>query len=172
MTTKPQQNVEIVHSNQAQILPYRKEELIVDVVDNPVNPGKVSVTRNTRDDPLIRLKAGGYIDAAQYCAGRHWQQCWYDSEIGSVHAVDTTKEPVDGKGPTRPPFTDKQRKALEQLQRAAVILGFEGDRIVREILADRMSLQMVSDRHHRPKKYIGQRFREALESMAKLWSYA
>jgi hypothetical protein len=172
MPTKPQQNVEIVHDRQAKVSGPRETGVVVDVVDNPYGPGKISVTQSTRDDPLAGMHARRFIDAAQYAAGRHWQQCWEDSEIGAIRAIDTTKEPVDGTGPPRAPFTDKQREAFRELQMAALVLGYEGDRIIREVLAERMSLMMVSIRHHRPKKYIGMRFREALESMAKLWNYA
>jgi hypothetical protein len=176
MTTKPQQNVEIVHGRrvgeETGILPYRSEGLVADVVDSPDFAGKISVTRNVQDDPVAGMYARRFIDAAQLAAARHWQQAWEAAQIGQIQAVDTTKEPVDGTGPPRPPFTDKQREAFKELQMAALVLGYEGDRIIREVLAERMSLMMVSIRHHRPKKYIGMRFREALESMAKLWSYA
>jgi hypothetical protein len=173
MTTKPQQNVDVIHSNELQILPYRKEELVVDVVDNPVNPGKVSVIRNCQDDPLAGMMARRFIDSAQFAAGRHWQQCYEDSEIGAVRAIDPTKEPVQGgKGPSCMPFTDKQRDAFRELQRASVVLGYEGDRIIREVLASRCQLSAVALKHRRSKKYIGRRFKECLETMAKLWSYA
>jgi hypothetical protein len=171
MTTKPQQNVDIVHDRRAEILPFQDTGVAVDVVEDPYGVGKISVLRSTRDDPLAGMRARGFIDDAQFAAGRHWQQCWEDAQIGQIRAVDTTKEPVQG-GPTCTPFTDKQREAFRELQLASVILGYEGDMIIREVLAQRMSLKDVGLKHHRPKKYIGMRFREALESMAKLWSYA
>src|SRR3974390_2897019 len=105
MTTKPQQNVEIVHDRRAELLPFRDTETAVEVVDDPYGPGKIDVVRSVRDDPLAGLRARRFIDEAQFVAGRHWQQCWEDSEIGQVRAIDTTKEPVDGgKGPSCPPF--------------------------------------------------------------------
>ena len=61
--------------------------------------------------------------------------------------IDPTKEPVDGKGPPPAPFTDKQRKACIALREAAVMLGYEGDRITRAILGERATLREVSIRH-------------------------
>jgi hypothetical protein len=170
MTTKPQQNMEIVHDRQAEV---EGIGMVVDVVDNPYGAGKISVTRSTRDDPLAGMHSRGVIDAAQYAAGRHWQRAWEDSEIGAVRAVDTTREPVDGCGAMHSPFSDKQRDAFKELQMASVVLGFEGDMIVREVLGNqRMPIAAVAQRHGRPKKFMGQRFRECLEALAKLWSYA
>ena len=172
MTQKPQQNVEIVHDRRAEPLPFQHTETAVDTVPDPYGVGTISVLRSTRDDPLAGMFARRFIDSAQFAAGRHWQQCWEAAQIGQIRAVDTTKEPVDGKGPACTPFTDKQREAFRELQLASVVLGYEGDCIIREVLAGRLSLKDVGIKHHRPKKYIGMRFREALESMAKLWSYA
>jgi hypothetical protein len=172
MSQKPQQNVEIVHDRRAEILPFQDTGVATDCVDDPYGVGKINVIRSVRDDPLAGMHSRRFIDDAQFAAGRHWQQCWEDSEIGQVRAIDTTKEPVDGGGASCTPFTDKQREAFRELQLASVVLGYEGDMIIREVLAQRMSLKDVGLKHHRPKKFIGQRFRECLESMAKLWSYA
>jgi hypothetical protein len=118
------------------------------------------------------MHSRGVIDAAQYAAGRHYQRAWEQAEIGSIRAIDPTKEPVDGKGPTCQMFTDRQKEAFQELQRASLILGFEGDCIVREVLCQRSQIAAVALRHGRPKKFMGQRFRECLEALAKLWSYA
>jgi hypothetical protein len=89
-----------------------------------------------------------------------------------VRAIDPTKEPVDGKGPPTTPFTDLQRKAMLELRHVAIVLGWEGDRLVRDILGDRVQLADAAVRRGRSKKYIGIRFRECLETMAKMWCFA
>ena len=119
MTTKPQQNVEIVHDRQAKVSGPQETGVVVDVVDNPYGPGKISVTQSTRDDPLAGLHARRFIDAAQYAAGRHWQQCWEDSEIGAIRAIDTTKEPprvldLDYKDDNKIPSSKKKLKDVEK----------------------------------------------------------
>ena len=159
---------------QAQILPFHAHGIAVDIVADPYgqNGEQISVVRNIKDDPLAGMLARRQIDQAQFIAGRTWQRYWEDSEIGCVRAVDPTKEPVDGKSPPRSPFTDKQQHAFSELQQVRGILGQEGNTIVCEILGQRVQLEMVAQWHARPKPYIGMRFRECLESMAKLWCYA
>jgi hypothetical protein len=132
----------------------------------------ITVLRATRDDPLAGMLARGQIDLAQFEAGREWQRHWEDAQIGAVKAIDPTREPVDGKGPARSPYTEKQHKAMQELTTVQVLLGFEGTHLVREILGERLSLEVVANRHGRPKKYIGQRFKECLETLAKMWGFA
>jgi hypothetical protein len=112
------------------------------------------------------------IDRAQFEAGRRWQELWEAAEIGAVKAIDPTKEPVDGTGPARSPFSDRQKKAFEELNVAMTMLGYEGHQIVHSVLGLRMQLVDVASQRGRPAKYIGQRFRETLETLAKLWGFA
>jgi hypothetical protein len=162
-----------IHDRLAEISPRQREGVVTEVVEDPYKRGEnIRVLRATRDDPLAGLHARGSIDTAQLAAGRVWQRHWENAQIGSVRAIDPTKEPVDGKGPPPAPFTDRQRMAFKELSKAALMLGYEGDRIVRAILGERETLLAVAIRHHRSKKYIGQRFRECLETMARMWMLA
>jgi hypothetical protein len=132
----------------------------------------ITVLRATRDDPLAGLLARRSIDLAQYEAGREWQRHWEAAQIGAVKAIDPTREPVDGKGPARSPYSEQQREAMTELRTVAVTLGYVGDRLVRDILGERVSLEDAAKRRGRSRKYIGLRFREALETMAKMWCFA
>jgi hypothetical protein len=134
--------------------------------------GTITVLRATRDDPLAGMLARGQIDLAQFNAGRDWQRYWENAAVGAIRAIDPTKEPVDGKGAAPEALTDRQRDAIEELRVVGITLGFEGDRLVRDILGDRISLQESAERRGRSRKYIGQRFREVLETLAKRWGYA
>jgi hypothetical protein len=118
------------------------------------------------------MLARGSIDLAQYAAGREWQRYWEDAQIGTVRAIDPTREPVDGKGPQRSPYTEKQREAMSELRSVMAKLGYEGNRLVRDILGDRMPLELAAQHRGRSRKYIGLRFRETLETMAKVWGFA
>lgn len=172
-TTKHPRNVEIIHDRLAEIPELQRAGVVTAVVDDPYEPGSnIAVLRATRDDPLAGMFSRGSIDLAQMSAGRKWQQHWEDAEIGAVRAIDPTKEPVDGKGPPPAPFTERKRLAMLELRQVSIVLGWEGNRIVNEILGDRLGLFIVAERHNKPKKYMGQRFRECLETMAKMWMLA
>lgn len=164
---------ETIHDRLAEVPTQQRQGIVQDLVENPYKHGEtIRVMRATKDDPLAGMHARGWIDTAQLGAGRIWQRHWENAAIGAVKAIDPTKEPVDGKGPIPAAFTDKQRKACMALRQAAIMLGDEGDKLVREILGERRELVMVALRHNRAKKYIGQRFRECLETLAKMWMLA
>jgi len=148
--------------------------LALDLVQNPYadHTELIAVVRNVRDDPLAGMYSRRFIDSAQFHAGRTWQAHWEDSEVGTVRAIDPTKEPVDGKGPTPAPFTDKQKNAFVELHMAGRLLGYEGNLLVQDVLGRRLQIAHAAQLRSRPTKYVGQRFRECLETMAKLWSYA
>jgi hypothetical protein len=59
---------------------------------------KIAVTASLRDDPLGKLYARRQIDEAQYRVGLMLTEFFELAEIGSVQAVDSSKEPVDGRG--------------------------------------------------------------------------
>lgn len=164
---------ETIHDRLAEVPTQQRQGIVQDLVENPYKRGEnIRVIRATRDDPLAGLHSRGFIDMAQLSAGRIWQRHWENAAIGAVKAIDPTKEPVDGKGPTPAAFSDRQRKACMELRQAAIMLGWEGDRIVREVLGERGELATVAQRHRRSRKYIGQRFRHCLEVLAKLWMLA
>ncbi len=145
-------------------------------VDDPTEKGKTQpAVRSLRDDPLAGMYSRSQIDSAQFQAGRYWQKAYEGAEIGSVRAIDTTKEAVDG-GRFFGPDTDKQSKSLADLNASFRELGKEGSAIVRDILGARMSIKMAAASRGLTSKseqeYIGRRFRECLETLAILWGYA
>jgi hypothetical protein len=146
------------------------------IVDDPYEiGGKIFAIASMRDDPLARLHARGQIDDAQYAAGRHWQKLFGDSEVGGLKAMDTTKEPVDGGG-FSDPITDRQRRAVAGLIRATKALGLEGEALVRDILGRRWFIEQAAAARglhtQRGIDYLGRRFRECLETIAKEFGYA
>jgi hypothetical protein len=147
---------------------------VVDVVENPLdaNRGFIRVLRATKDDPLAGLLARGQIDLAQHGAGRRWQQYWEDVEGHAMRAIDPTREPVDGRAAAVSPFADRRLTAVYELRACTEALGWEGDRIVRLVLAERMQINAVATQLERPARYMGTRFRECLETMAKRWHLA
>ena len=165
---------EVIHDRRAEIPAIQAQHTVAAVVRDPYSEigENITVLRATRDDPLAGMLARQQIDQAQFESGRAWQGLWEAAEVGAMRGIDPTKEPVDGKGAAASPFTDRQREAFNELRMVSLTLGFEGDRLVRQILGERMSLQDVAEQRHKQKKYIGQRFRECLETMAKMWGLA
>lgn len=148
------------------------------VVDDPyaTYPGeKIRVTLSTRDDPLAEMRARKQIDEAQFIVGRLWQTHHENSEIGGVKAIDPTKEAVDG-GRMAEPLGEIQIRAFRRLNEARTALGFQGHYLISCILGERLSVQQTSTRlgltTEREFNYISRRFRECLETLAKLWGYA
>jgi hypothetical protein len=136
---------------------------------------QTNVAMSLRDDPLGRLWARQQIDDAKYQAGRKWQSDYEAAEIGAVGAIDTTKEPVDGrKFPDL--VTDKQRKAIKAISDAGAVLGIEGDALIRDILGKRMWMEQVAAsrgfHNQRTVDYFARRFRECLETLALFYGYA
>jgi hypothetical protein len=147
------------------------------VVDDPYSTlgEKITVLRSVRDDPLAGMHSRRQIDDAMLAAGRMWQRYHEHSEIGGVSAIDPAKEAVDG-GRIPEPITDRQIKAFRELARADRELGQEGCALVRDILGKRMSIGAAAHRRGltsvRQITYLGRRFRESLDILAKLWGLA
>lgn len=164
-----------VHDRRASNLPANAMVRVV-TVDDPYEAGaKIAAVASLRDDPLGRLRARKQIDEAQYRAGRDMQALYERAEIGKVMAVDTTKEPVDCGGAPEV-LTDGQQRAIKEIIRLERVLGLEGSALVRDVLAERMFIEQCAAtrgmvrRHER--EYLGRRFRECLETLAKELHYA
>lgn len=142
------------------------------VVDDPLQRGdKIRVARSLRDDTLARMHHRNQIDQAQYAAAREWQRHYEHAAIGGVKAMDTTKEPVDGGGIIAELITDKQRKAVQSLNRCRQALGMEGEHIIVSVLGLGYSIkQLAAARGFAESRleieYLGKRFREAIETLA------
>lgn len=144
-------------------------------VDDPYEAGaKVQVERQLRGDPLGRLHAHRQIDEAQYHGGRAFQGDFEIAERGP-QAIDPTKEAVDG-GRFPEPITEAQQKAVVRLNRAERTLGADGSALIHDVLVGRKHLREVGEsrglRGERWEKYFGLRFRECLDTLAKLYGFA
>lgn len=164
-----------VHDRLAAELPTNAVVAMVEVDDPFEAGGRITVLRSVRDDPLARLRHRNHIDEAQYSAGRAWQADYEAAEVGGVKAMDTTKEPVDGR---RLPemLTERQQKAMRRIARDDAALGQEGAILVRRVLVQAMTFEMIGaergDIGQFMIKYLGKRFREALETLARVRGFA
>lgn len=160
-----------VHDRLAADLPTNAVVAMVEVDDPYEQGGRITVLRSLRDDPLARLHSRGHIDRAQYAAGRAWQADYEAAEVGGVKAMDTTKEPVDGR---RLPemLTERQQQALRRIARDDRALGQEGAILIRRVLVAGMTFEQIAAERggvgQVMTRYIGRRFREALETLARV----
>jgi hypothetical protein len=150
------------------------------VVDDPIEHGaKLKVLRSLRDDPLASMHSRGHIDDAQMAAGRLWQRYREHSEVGGARAIDPTKEAVDG-GRFKEPDITRQSRALAELKRADAMFKKAHDdmapSLIYDVLARNMSITEIAQARSitsgRQICYLMERFRGALDDLAKLWGLA
>jgi len=114
---------------------------------------RISVLRSIRADPLGWARSHSHIGEPEYLAGRFWQLQFERSQIGSVQAVDISKEPVDG-GKFPDLLTDGQRNALMALRSASSRLATSvpGDkgrglyriRLIADVLGDGKFMRQIA----------------------------
>lgn len=160
-----------VHDRLAAELPTNAVVAMVEV-DDPYEWGaKIAVFRSIRDDALARLHSRNHIDDVLLLAGRAWQADYEAAEIGSARGVDPAKDYVDG-GRFVELNTDRRLAASARLARDDKALGQEGAIIIRRVLVSGMTFeQIAAERGNVGQfmiKYLGKRFREALETLAQV----
>lgn len=129
------------------------------------------VVRNLRGDTLAYLRDRRQIDEHQYIAGRHWQEV-YEAACGTVPAMDTTKEPVDGGGIATDGLTDRRKRATKELLAADILLNAEGSYIMRHVAGSGITLAQAAEARGICTKTMGQKFRKCLDILAVEFGYA
>ncbi len=99
---------------------------------------RVTVVRAMRTDALVRLHHARRIDDCAYEAGRMMQALMEAAEVRGPRSVDTTQEPVDGGGGVPTIMSDRQFKAIKQLNSIYPVLGQDGYALVYAVLAKGM----------------------------------
>ena len=104
-----------------------------------------------------------------------WQRYYEQAQIGGSHA-HAALAPVDGGGFHVEFLTDVQRKAIAKLTYCRAILGETGNAIVTLVLGANMPIQQAALARgmvtRREIEYVGQRFRESLSDLARVFGYA
>lgn len=160
-----------VHDRKAtDILRALHGDIAVIEVDDPMEAGaRDNVVVSLRDDPLMRYKVRGFIDEAQFQAGRQWQNAYEAVEIGRGQGIDYSQPKVDG-GSFSDPLSERRRRAARELEEMSRVLGQFGESIFRKVLGERKFMEQVA----REFGYSGQRavdsfsftFRVCLEQLA------
>ena len=157
-----------VHDMRAQELPKDAQVAPVEI-DDPYEPGAKIIAFRSITGPLEYMHARGQIDEAQYKAGRQMQTFYEQSEIGGVRAIDPAKEAVDG-GRMAETLTEQVQRSIQEVMRLEKALGLEGASLCRHVLCHGFSIAQcaamrgMESAHY--KNYIGNRFREVLETLA------
>ena len=144
-------------------------------VDDPYAVGdKIVVMRSLRNDPLASLHARRFIDDAQLWGGRAFQRDFEAAERGP-RAIDPSKEAVDG-GVMPEPITESQQNAAQKLGEVYHVLGLNGSTLVHNVLIHGMTMEQISVARgtdsELERKYLGRRFRECLDCLAKIYGLA
>lgn len=162
-----------VHDRQSRDLPINAIVTSV-VVDDPYEQGgRVEASVSLRDDVLRHLLVRGEIDQARFEAGRKYERYAEQSQIGSVKAMDPTKEPVDGGGGFSEPVTDRQIAAVRELAEAGRVLGRRNEALVRQILVDRLRFKEIAPSIDRSDvAHIRRVFFDCLDELAVFWNFA
>lgn len=160
-----------VHDRKAtDILRALHGDIAVVEVDDPLEAGaRDNVIVSLRDDPLRRYYVRGFIDQAQFEAGRQWQSAYEAVELGHGRGVDYSQPKVDG-GTFSDPLSERRRRAARELQDMSRVLGQFGESIFRKVLGERKFMEQAA----REFGYSGQRavdslsftFRACLEHLA------
>lgn len=146
-------------------------------VPDPFEPGAVLVRiASFRGDPLLLMKSRYQLPQHLFAAGRHWQKLFEAAQIGSLKAINIELEPVDGRGQAVEALSEVRRHAIKRLMRCAELLGERDDRLVRDVLGKGMLLIEAATARgivrSREIEFLGLRFRQALESLAREFGYA
>jgi hypothetical protein len=134
------------------------------------NKSRLRLSEPLRDNPLARLFARRRIKEHQRLAGERIQTLFEVAGYASVRAMDPLKEPVDGRGATVDPISDRQMRAYDQLEQIKVKLGERNFALVRLVIAERQFIEKVAkDRgltRERDVLALGATFRDCLDDLA------
>jgi hypothetical protein len=140
------------------------------VVDDPYERGaKITVTRNTRNDPLAQMHSHGQIDDAQFAAGRRLENAYQATEVGGARAIDTTKEAVDG-GRFPEPLSEAYFNARKVILEANAALGRDNAKLLGAIFTRGLSIELAAIMFYgatrQDREFCGRLFRECLNTLA------
>lgn len=147
-------------------------------IDDPLalEPGdKIIAFRSNRCDPLGKLHAHKQIDDAQYQGGRAYQTDWERAEVGSIRAIDPSKEAVDG-GRLPEAITDEQIRATNKLIAIEATLGLRMREVAQAVLIRGLSAELVALENHRHGRrwieYYATMLQDILHSLAFEYGFA
>lgn len=148
-------------------------ELAVNLVDDPYERGaKLAVVKNVRTDILSKLHGEGHIDDCQWKSGQRFLGLMEAAGVCGARAGDWTREVVDGT-PDPSGAILGHIHAMDQLSATRKHLGRTDYDLVYGILGKIFTISQVGflPRGQVDSRYVGRRFRDALESLGQFWGY-
>lgn len=150
-----------------------KIEIRADEVDNPLDGGKTKnvVFRNMLSSPGDYMRARGQIDETQKVAYDYFAAAYEQSKLSGAGAIDASKDIVDSSSES---VSEVILGAIEALNHLRPHLGKVDYRIVELIAGEGLSMNEVAsmlydrDGAETARKYVGKRFREALDTIAEV----
>lgn len=125
---------------------------------------------NLGEHTLDRLKARGNIDGCQYAAGDRFRRDWEMAAIAPDKAVEL-REKVDGGGVSLG-LSHGKLDAMNRVRLALAALNTTSRAFVIDVCGEGKKLETVRIERGYNHHYVGPRFREALEDLARHYGLA
>ena len=132
---------------------------------------------NRKHDVLLFLYSQGKIDQAQKQAGDRFLSLWEKMGGASARATDYLNEPVDG-GAAWPDVDVAAMEAANDLMELSLKLGQADYGLLQNAICHNVNIIQIASRMRADgrctdfnRKYVGKRFRDALDVAAKHWGY-
>ena len=159
--------------------PVTLQTVTVIEIDNPLynrahdgdrtNPKRITAAYNPRESYVGYLHAKSVISDAEKMAGDRIRKAFEAMGGSGARAMDYSRVFVDG-GNIPEPIGNAQLEAGRVLKFAAIALGPHGYELTLA-LAGMCKWPEEMAQTRRKREYIGQRFRECLETLAVHWGY-
>jgi hypothetical protein len=141
------------------------------VVSDPYDGTPITVTASLRDDPLARL-GRNQLAPHLYNAGLELQRLFEAAEIAGVKAMDFTREPVDGGTHIREPYSDRHRKAADDIADIKGRLTRDEFSILKLVLAERLFLSQIAAHRGWKGRKAAAVFKAALDSLSSILGFS
>ena len=144
------------------------------IVADPDRPGLFKTCAvAVRDDPVVLMHSRRDISDAQFMAASVVRLAFELVHSSGLKSVDASSPYVDGGLPKTDSPNVQRSAAASKLARARVLLGEYSFQLISSILADGVSISTLASQepgdHHLARRYIGKRFRDALDELAVLF---
>lgn len=157
----------------------RQAEVISISVDDPFfnraytettsNTRQIQALLNVRESPARYYEARDKITKDMAAAADRFRRLYETAGGGSVKAMDTTKEPVDG-GFMSDGLTDAKLRAANELKLAYLKLGKAGYELVEQVCGHLLWVKDVSRTDYEMRRNM-ERLRDCLDTLSLMWGF-
>lgn len=163
---------------ESKVTPESRMEIIAVTIDDPEfsyshedgklgNRRKSPAIANVRESPVAWMFKHDQLEVHQLEAANKFRK-YYERTGGTIQAMDTTKEPVDG-GKVTDGLTDRKLHSAKELALAEKKLGKQGYKLVEQVCGECLWLNQIEPTKHY-QRLAGRRLRESLDTLAFFWN--